>query len=90
MSRCMSLGLAKLIVYKSKNYCTNSPWIGCLDIKSNLGLTQQQAMFPDYYPFIQPGQVKRDVVNTGFPKESNGDTGCKESHFYLQLATRAS
>ena len=50
-------------------------------VGSNLGLTQQ-AMFPDYYPFIQLGQVKRDVVNTGFPKESNGDTGCKESHFY--------
>ena len=29
MSRCISLGLAQLIVYKSKNYCTNSPWIGC-------------------------------------------------------------
>ena len=29
-------------------------------------------MFPDYYPFIQLGQVKRDVVNTGFPKESKG------------------
>ena len=40
-------------------------------VGSNLGLTQQ-AMFPDYYPFIQLGQVKGDIVNTGFPKESKG------------------
>ena len=38
-------------------------------------------MFPDYYPFIQLAQVKRDVVNTGFPKESKGIQGAKKVIF---------
>ena len=50
-------------------------------VGSNLGLTQQQAMFPDYCPFIQLGQEKRDDVNTGFPKESKGIQGAKKVMF---------
>ena len=38
-------------------------------------------MFPDYCPFIQLGQVKRDVVNTGFPKESKRIQGAKKVIF---------
>lgn len=38
-------------------------------------------MFPDYYPFIQLGQEKRDDVNTGFPKESKGIQGAKKVMF---------
>ena len=60
-----------------------------LYIKSNLGLTQQ-AMFPDYYPFIQLGQEKRDDVNTGFPKESKGIHVQGAKKVILQLAIRAS
>ena len=42
-------------------------------------------MFPDYYPFIQLGQVKRDIVNTGFPKESKGIQGAKKVIFIYSL-----
>ena len=47
-------------------------------------------MFPDYYPFIQLGQVKRDVVNTGFPKESKGIHVQGAKKVILQLAIQAS
>ena len=48
-------------------------------------------MFPDYTIHlytVQLGQVKRDIVNTGFPKESKGILVQRKS--FLQLAIRAS